>query len=373
MTDIKFLTMLPLLLKVFLTNPESPPMIENRASGDSIQRESQNVRIVFYNTENLYDPYDDTTKLDDDFTKQGMKRWSYSKFKVKLDHLAKTIIAVGGWKPPPIIGFSEIENRYVLNKLIYSTALKKFGYGIVHHESPDRRGVDVALLYLPEMFNLINSLAVRISFPFDTSSQTREILLVEGRVFQKDTIRILVNHWPSRLGGYTESQPKRLYVASVVRHLTDSLLANFPRSAIVIMGDFNDDPDGDAITSVLGAVPLSDTVPKTGLVNLMTRFLDHNAGTHRFQGRWSVLDQFIVSANLLRIEGPVYTTPEDVHIFTGDFLLEKDERYFGDKPLRTFSGPRYVGGFSDHLPVYIDIWRRNYKKLSTPGEDTLTK
>ncbi len=346
---------LSILFVFSLSLSKTPHSNENHAINDSVKQRSQFVRIVFYNTENLYDPYDDTTKLDDEFTREGLKHWSYSKFRIKLNHLYKTLMAAGGWEPPSIIGFCEVENRYVLNKLLFETPFKKYGYRIIHHDSPDLRGVDVAMIYRPDRFCLIRSMAVAIRFPFDTLVQTREILLVEGTVFGRDTIRLLVNHWPSRLGGYTESQPRRLYVAGVVKKIVDSLFSRDASAKIVIMGDFNDEPDSEAIAGTLQAGANDQDAGKPGLVNLMFRFLESGQGSHKYQGKWAILDQFIVSDALLQKDEPVFTTLEDVHIFKGDFLMEKDDRFFGDKPLRTYSGPRYVGGFSDHMPIYLDI------------------
>ena len=174
---------------------------ENRANLDSLQIKSQSVRIVFWNVENLYDPYDDTTTLDDEFTSGGAKHWTWSKFTAKLNHIAKTILAIGEWNPPAIIGLCEVENRYVLNKLIYNTPLKPWRYKFVHYESPDRRGVDVAMLYRPAHFRIIATRNVSIRFPFDTLAETREILYVKGVLFSDDTLSVFINHWPSRRGG----------------------------------------------------------------------------------------------------------------------------------------------------------------------------
>lgn len=320
---------------------------------------SQNVRVVFYNTENLYDPYDDTTKLDNEFTAKGKNRWTFSKFSVKLAHLAKTMMAIGGHDLPALIGLSEIENRYVMNKIIYESPLKKLHYRFIHYESPDARGIDVALLYRPEKFKLISSLAIRIQFPFDTNLRTRDILYVRGILFQEDTLHVFVNHWPSRLGGMIESEVKRKFVASVLKEYVDSILRNNNQSNILIMGDFNDEPDQPSIKEILHSGPVHQDIHPDELVNLMyDQQKDWTHGTIKYQGKWTIIDQFIVSGSMISNETGLCTSPKDARIFQPDFLMEKETTFLGSKPLRTYAGPRYIGGFSDHLPIYLDIWKR---------------
>jgi len=339
-----------------LTKGQDAGISENHAKVDTALKKSQFVRIVFYNLENLYDPYDDTTKLDDEFTSKGMKRWTFSKFLVKLDHLAKTFMAIGGWEPPAVIGMCEVENRYVLNKMIYETPLKKYKYKFIHYESADDRGIDVALLYRPGIFSVVFSRKISIHFPSDSLMHTRDILYVKGVLFTTDTVHIFVNHWPSRRGGFTESVPKRRLVAQTLRSALDSLQQNRDPQ-IIIMGDFNDEPDQPAISEVLGAGAYSSRTKHSSLVNLMLPKMNNvNEGTHKFQGKWAILDQFMVSGNLLLKTQGLQTSPESVHIFHAAFLMEEDERFMGGKPVRTYSGPRYTGGFSDHLPVYMDVW-----------------
>jgi endonuclease/exonuclease/phosphatase family metal-dependent hydrolase len=332
---------------------------EKYAKVDDSLYKSQNVRIVFYNTENLYDPYDDTTKLDDEFTVKGKKRWTYGKFSIKLTHFAKTMMAIGGNDLPALIGLSEIENRYVMNKIIYETPLKKFHYRFVHHESPDARGIDVALLYRPEKFQVISSRAIRILFPFDTSIRTREILYVRGILFHEDTLHVFVNHWPSKLGGVIVSETRRKFVASVLRKCVDSIFQKHPKANILIMGDFNDEPDQPSIKDVLRAGPINSDTRPDELVNLMCeKQKDWNHGTIKFQGKWTIIDQFIVSSSLIGNDMGLHTSEQDARIFQGDFLMEKETTFLGSKPLRTYAGPRYIGGFSDHLPIYLDIRKR---------------
>ncbi len=355
-----FFLLVPLLsICQKVTERQYGGIFENHAKIDTVLKKSQIVRIVFYNLENLYDPYDDTTKLDDEFTSKGIKRWTFSKFLLKLDHLAKTFIAIGGWEPPAMIGICEVENRYVLNKMIYETPLKKYKYRFIHYESADSRGIDVAFLYRPELFRVVFSRNINIHFPSDSLMHTRDILYVKGVVFNTDTVHIFVNHWPSRRGGFTESVPKRRLVAQTLRSALDSLQQNRVDPYIIIMGDFNDEPDQPAICEVLKAETYSAQTTPASLVNLMLPKMNNvNEGTHKFQGKWAILDQFMVSGNFLLKEKGLQTSPGSVHIFHSAFLMEEDERFLGGKPFRTYSGPRYTGGFSDHLPVYLDIWNQ---------------
>ncbi|MEI6457129.1 MAG: endonuclease [bacterium] len=329
------------------------------------KKKSQNVRVVFWNVENLYDPYDDTTTLDDEFTSAGAKHWSYSKFRRKLNLLAKTLITVGGWEPPAIVGMCEVENRYVLNKLIYETPLSSWKYRILHHESPDARGIDVAMIYRPDEFRIIMSKTVTIRFPFDTTAQTREILMVKGTIFDTDTLHIFVNHWPSRRGGYNESQPRRDCVAKILRKLADSVLMASPEANILMMGDFNDEPDKASIFTILGATGDTTSLLPGSLINLMFPKLNKE-GTIKYQGNWSILDQFIISKSMYRGTNGLHSDFQDSRIIKLDFLFSDDQRYFGSKPNRTYVGPRYNGGFSDHLPIGLNIWHHEFHLGPSP-------
>ncbi|MEI7664015.1 MAG: endonuclease [Bacteroidota bacterium] len=329
---------------------------ENRANLDSIKIKSQNVSIVFWNVENLYDPYDDTTKLDDEYTTAGAKHWNYSKFSIKLNHIAKTLLAIGRWEAPAIIGLCEIENRYVLNKLIYETPLKSWKYKIIHHDSPDLRGVDVAMLYRPDLFRVISTRFIPIRFPFDTLSQTREILMVKGAIFRGDSLVMFVNHWPSRRGGYLASQPRRDWVASVLRGLVDSVQAGTGDANILIMGDFNDEPGCNSLENILSASRDTSVLDLKSLYNLMgINNLGHLDGTLKFRDQWSTFDQFIVSGWLMAGLSGLKAGARNARVYKSTFLLEDDNTYFGKKLNRSYSGPRYHGGFSDHLPVVVEL------------------
>ncbi len=311
-------------------------------------------KIMFYNVENLFDTFDDTLINDEEFLPEGDRFWSNHKYYTKLNQIYKVVVAVGGWNPPAIIGLCEIENRKVIEDLVNNTPLVKFEYQIIHKESPDWRGIDVGLLYRKELFTPLSYEAIPINFPDNPESKTRDILYVKGITNNSDTLNIFINHWPSRWGGQLESENRRIFVASVLKAKVDSVFKLNPQSNIIITGDFNDYPDNKSISNVLNASQEYDQITDNQLYNLSSHlYKTKNIGTYKYQGDWDVLDQFIVSGNLLDKENKVFTSLDDIYIYNADFLLEPDDGFFGYKPNRTFIGYKYNGGYSDHLPTYL--------------------
>jgi exonuclease III len=318
----------------------------------TLKAQQQKARVMFYNTENLYDPEDDSLIADEEFTPAGSRAWSNTRLYKKLNNIAKVFIAAGEWDMPAIIGLCEIENRNVINKLIHYTPLKKTDYRIAHYESPDPRGIDVALLYRADKFKMVSKRAIPIRFPGDSTSRTRDILYVKGILMGCDTLHIFVNHWPSKYGGTGASLPKRIAVARILRQYTDSLKTAGVQN-ILLMGDFNDTPEDASVMEVLGAC--RDTANCTsGLVNLMWPLVANPVvGTHKYAGHWSIIDQIIVSKPLF--EGRSKLKIIKAQVFRAEFLLQPDAAHSGMMPFRTFSGFKYEGGFSDHLPIIADI------------------
>ena len=234
---------------------------------------------------------------------------------------------------------------------MYSTGF----FSKVHQDSPDHRGIDVALAYRPENLNKISEKFFRIDYADDAIPKTRDILYCKFRLNLKDTIHIFVNHWPSRSGGQLSTEKNRLYVASVLKSETDSLFSLNRKVKIVILGDFNDQPDNKSLQNILKA-GFPDNIPESGqLYNLsFCNSKRTGCGTHKYQGNWSILDQVIVSGDLLHEDG-IYLLKDAYHIFAPPFLLEPDDKFLGRKPYRTYSGYKYHGGYSDHLPVYVDL------------------
>jgi len=311
-------------------------------------------RIICYNVENLYDCEKDSLGKYTPFTETGAYQWTYGKYKLKLNNISKAIIAAGEWETPVLIGLNEIENATVLNDLLQKTQLKSTNYKFLHRDSPDLRGIDVALIYHPEKFNVINEKYLQVILK---ERPTRDILFASGIVPNGDTLHVFVNHWPSRYGGELESEPNRIIAAQTLRHVVDSLFQANIKSKIIIMGDFNDYPSNISLTQTLGAMREWETAVPGRLYNLSAQFeKKEGVGSHKFQGEWGVLDQFIVSGELLNKNSSFYTSKEENHICQAPFLLKKDRT--GNAPKRSFLGTFFVNGFSDHLPIYLDILMR---------------
>jgi predicted extracellular nuclease len=317
------------------------------------QQDSTTHKIMFYNVENLFHPSDDSLTADEDFTPTGSYHWTYKKYYKKVSMIGKVIVALGEGDPPWLVGLAEIENEQVLKDLCYRSPLRKFGYRYVHYNSPDRRGVDVALLYRDSCVRVLRSRKVPVVFPFDTHARNRDILYVVVQFPSGDSLNLLVNHWTSRYGGYAATVPKRNYHAMVVRSLVDSLLSENPRAKVLITGDFNDYATDESMVRHLRAREFNARAPDDTLYNLMLPFTRQSLrGTHKHEDFWGCLDQFIVSNAWLTDTCGVRQVG-GAHIFDADFLLVDDEKYGGKKNFRTFLGPRYIGGFADHLPVYV--------------------
>lgn len=323
------------------------------------QRDTSVVLISFYNVENLYDPDNDSLFLDDDFTPEGTYHWSYKKYIKKVNNIAKVLVAMGQGDPPEIAAMAEVENDRVFQRFCHHSPLKKFNYGFVHFDSPYARGVETGLLYRKDRIRILRSEAVPIVFPFEPKTKNRDILYVVAETCRSDTLHLFVNHWTSRYGGYGATIPKRNHYAHVLRTRVDSLLSANPMTNIVIVGDFNDYPTDESVSQTLAACNFAQT-DTAKIYNLMYRFLAmNNVGTHKHEDFWGCLDQIIVSAPLLSGQSKTHIVNGEAHIFKEDFMVLDDEKYGGYKVFRTFLGPRYIGGYGDHLPVYVLIESRN--------------
>ncbi len=322
--------------------------------------EKQNFKIMCYNVENFFDCVHDSLTNDLEFLPNGTRGWTYAKYQKKQANIARVITAVGGWEAPALVGLCEVESNKCLLDLTRYSGLKNLRYKFLHHESPDPRGIDVALLYQPRQFKPIHNQAIPIHFPNAPQSRSRDILFASGIIPTGDTLHVFICHFPSRLDGEMESEEKRLFVASVVRSKVDSIFAANKKANIVIMGDFNDYPTNASMLEVLKAKPLNDSISNQSLYNLMYKLHAEGKGSNKHNGEWGALDQLIVSGNLLKQSNSVFTTQNDAHFFDANFLLENDKIYLGKQPFRTFAGMKYQDGYSDHLPVYANF------RLSTP-------
>lgn len=310
------------------------------------------IRIMFYNVENLFHPTDDSLKNDDEFTEEGTRYWSFKRYFDKINKVGKTAIAVGEWDPPAVIGLCEIENIQCLEDLVYKSPLKKFGYKIVHQESGDNRGIDVAMLYRPDRFNFVSYESIVLNFGPD-SRPTRDILYVKGTAGE-DTLHLFVNHWPSRYGGQLATAPKREHAATILRSYYDSILNVNPYAAIIAMGDFNDHPDDISMEKIMRAKKDSSEMEKGDLLNLLWQY-EFEKGTHKYQHEWGILDQFVVTPGLISGSSGLKTPMHRAQIFDVDYLLEEEKDGVGKITNRTYIGFKYHGGYSDHLPIFIDV------------------
>ena len=310
--------------------------------------------IIFWNVENYFTPFKDSLNPKKEFTSDNIRHWNWSRFEQKGAAIAKVILSTKEYynNYPTIIALAEIENRTSLNQLIYRTLMEKLDYRIIHRESPDRRGIDVALLYRKEIMTLVHQEFLRVNFPKASKIFTRDILYAKT-VVGTDTLYFFVAHFPSMWGGEKQSEWKRETVAAVLRQKVDSIFAVNKYADIVIMGDFN----GKANTSaqkVLKTQSSDKKIRHGELYNTSYYLLNKSYGSYRYKGRWETIDHIIVSGSLIRGQNGM-KCDRRMSIYNADFLLEEDKTYFGFKPLRTYSGPRYMGGFSDHLPVYINV------------------
>ena len=313
--------------------------------------------MLWYNVENLFDPFHDTLKLDQEFTLEGARHWSWKKMEKKIDGICKVLVASGKFEPPLIVGLAEVENRFVLNRLVYNSPLSKFEYRIVHAESPDFRGIDVALLYRSKRLWLKNSRFIR-SYEFD-DHPSRDILYAKFLVDGTDSLHLFLNHWPSKYGGEFETEQSRNYAAMVLSQAVDSVLARDSAANIVVMGDFNDEPTNLEVTKILKArTHLEPQTSEKKMVNLSLLLYANGLGSHKYQGRWAVIDQVMVSEALLGEYNALRVSLSRCCVFAAPFLLEPDEDFTGQRPFRTFIGFRYHGGYSDHLPVLLTIQRQ---------------
>jgi len=304
--------------------------------------------VMSYNVENLYDTVNDPKIPDEEFLPSSEKKWNVEKYRKKLNDISKVISEVNQQELPEIIGLAEVENQQVLVDLVNTENLKG-KYGIVHEESPDYRGIDVALIYRKDAFREIAHEVLPVNFPDDPAFKTRDILHVTGEI-RNTAIHIFVNHWPSRIGGDGKTEPKRILAASVLKKKVDEILASDTKARIIIMGDMNDEPANKSLNETLGAKE-----PGTGatLVNLM--FPDDKAGkgTYFYSGNWNMLDNLVVSESVWKGKG--FRVEEGKgNIFSSDWMIFRNKN--GDKtPNRSYVGNKYVGGVSDHFPVYFKM------------------
>lgn len=307
------------------------------------------VTIGFYNVENLFDTIDDPLKDDEQFLPSADRQWTQKRYDQKIVNLGSVIKELGG-ELPAIVGLCEVENQEVLKELVATPALKKGKYKIVHFESPDQRGIDVAMIYRKNKFNPESSRAIKVHLP-DSVRPTRDILYVKGKIKDGPEIHLFVNHWPSRYRGMKQSEPKRLAAAAALRQAIDSVTAKDSDAHILCMGDFNDYPHNRSLTEVLDADSMETN---SKLVNLMSGLKRTKRGSYNYKGNWDFLDQIIVSRSLTDGDAPDVRRDETAPYFRPEMVYE-NQKYGDIKTSRTYAGSKYFGGYSDHLPVYTKL------------------
>lgn len=313
--------------------------------------------IGFYNLENLFDTENDTTINDEEFLPDGKNIWTDDRYAEKLSNLAEVISQIGtDITPdgPAILGISEIENRRVIEDLINTPPLDSTEWDIVHYDSPDRRGVDVGMIYQPKYFTVYNSKSYLLKLEGDDYFKSRDQLVVSG-IFDGDTIHVIVNHWPSRWGGEKASRHKRIAAASLNRKIVDSILLISSEAKIIVMGDLNDNPKDPSVKKYLRSSGKRNKLSEGELYNPMVELFNKGIGSNAWRDSWHLFDQVIISQGLLDPGNESYKF-HTAMVFNKNFLTQSKGKYKG-YPYRTYGGGAYMGGYSDHFPVYILIYK----------------
>jgi len=331
-------------------------LVGNSCAHSQEEKEYNINTIAFYNLENLFDYENDPITFDDDRTPEGKDHWTQEIYEAKLANMAKVISEIGEdvtGTSPALIGVSEIENRRVLEDLLNQKPLVQKDYGIVHFDSPDRRGIDVGLIYQKKLFTPTHYKAYELIIYDDQDRSkrvyTRDQLLVSG-MFDGEKIHIIVNHWPSRSGGEERSRPKRISAAELNNHIMDSLFGEDPYAKIITMGDFNDDPTNPSIKEVLSAKDHREDMKMKDLYNPMEAMFKKGLGTLAYRDGWNLFDQIIISTELTKRDYSSYRFYK-AGIFNKNYLVTPRGQYKG-YPFRSFVNS-YTGGYSDHFPVFI--------------------
>lgn len=311
----------------------------------------QHFRIMEYNVENLFDYEHDSLKQDKEFLPSSLRGWNSFRFYKKVQHIAQVILAATGKHIPDIVGICEIENERCAKALAYQSPLRTLGYKYVITESQDPRGIDVAVFYQPATFRYLGHQAIRIDF-YGTRRPTRDVLHIMGQVVSGDTLDVFLLHSPSRANGKKASEPYRIAVAQKVKHIADSICHNRKAPHILIMGDFNDTAQNKSLQDTWQSIPPQEPYVSSHYYNL---FAGEKKGTFKYKGEWELLDHILVNGRMLQENSRIRIKKHTAQIFSPPFLLTTDKEYGGKKPFKTYHGMKYQGGFSDHLPLIVDV------------------
>lgn len=308
--------------------------------------------FAFYNVENLFDTIDDQTINDEEFLPSAKGQWNTAKLNRKLDNIARVISSMDTTDFPDMLGLAEIENVDVLKMLVSNQLLEDADYQYIHYADHDPRGIEVAFMYRPEFFRPVYSTTLDYTVDSLPNANPRHILYIKGIDASDDTLHLFINHWTSRFGGKDETVPSRNAAGSFMRKMADSLFAKDANTNIIIAGDLNDNPDDVSLMAHLKALPVDQTIGKKQLYNLAFNPFKAGNGTLYYKS-WDFFDQIIVSSNLLMPDKGKLKTGE-IQIVNRDWMLFFNKNGVG-KPNRTYSGGKYFGGYSDHLPVMIRL------------------
>lgn len=325
---------------------------------------TQRVTVAFYNLENLFDTIDQENN-DEEFLPEGGNRWTPERYQHKLRNMSHVISLIGG-DGPAIIGVAEIENRGVLEDLIAQDSLRDKQYDIVHYDSPDRRGIDCAILYQPEVYKVFASGARAVEIPNEPWIKTRDVVYASG-LLDGEIVHILVGHWPSRSGGEAASLHRRMAAAQTMRSVADSLYTLFPGSKVIMMGDFNDDPISPSVRDGLGIQSHPDQTKPADYYTPMLQLYNKGMGTLAYRDVWNLFDIIVVNGELIGnnpATWQLYRDPETTDmgfIFKQPFMIQQSGQYKG-YTLRTFVGGQWQGGYSDHFPVYVYLVKGTAKR-----------
>tara|TARA_R110002096_G_scaffold21043_7_gene68776 strand:- start:134999 stop:136021 length:1023 start_codon:yes stop_codon:yes gene_type:complete len=313
----------------------------------------ESLRFAFYNVENLFDTIDDVRISDEEFLPNGSRFWNSRKYQSKLSAISKTIVGIQGWQNLGMIALAEIENQRVLEDLVSRPELKKQKLKIIHKDSPDRRGIDIGIIYNPQFIEIKKIDFIPLKDSLFPKLKSRDMVYVKVKIFEDYELHFFACHWPSRYGGQVKSEPKRILAAKILRAYVDSIQEIDSLANILIMGDFNDEWTNKSLRQYLRAQKPSEATNGSNLLNLMSS-LPLEFGSHKYQGEWAYLDQIIVNHSLMNLNSQGLKI-ENFEVLELPFLLEEDLKYLGLKPNRTYNGFKYNGGFSDHLAIFADL------------------
>jgi predicted extracellular nuclease len=291
-------------------------------------------RIAFYNVENLFDTINGPNN-DEEFLPKGKKEWNSERYNTKIDHINQIIC---GLKTPMLMGLCEIENKDVIEDIIHNNKKLKH-YKPIHFNSLDARGIDVGLIYNTKKLTLLDKGLIRFNLPEQDTPTSRDILWAKLS-YKNEVFYTMVNHWPSRRGGTEKSAPKRIKAATKAKEFIDSLLSIDINTKVILMGDLNDYPSNGSVTKL-----------QEIMTSCITKESNQYGGTNSYRGQWNILDHIMISNGFQNMK--LRIKPESGKIYSPDYLITE---YKGNKvPFRTYGGSKYLEGYSDHLPVYIEL------------------